>query len=180
MTLLAKTFDQADIAYVVIGGQAVVQHGYSRATLDVDVSLAVGLDGIRSMIDLLDGIGFDPRFAQDDQALVLSQAYFAVHREIEIEADFTFVDAPYLGVAIQRAEAHPIEGYPVRFLCIEDLLIHKVLASRKQDVADIEQLLMLHDKINHQEIERWLESFEHLTETDLVDQYRHLRREADR
>lgn len=180
MALLAKAFDQSDIAYVVIGGQAVVQHGYSRATLDVDITLAVGSDGIRPMIDLLDSIGLDPRFAQDDQALMLSQAYFAVHREIGIEADFTFVDAPYLSVAIQRAEVHPIEKYPVRFLCIEDLLIHKVLASRKQDLADVDQLLMLHNMIDHQEVERWLESFEELVETDLVKQYQDLRRGVER
>ena len=110
----------------------------------------------------------------------MSQAYFAIHRDIGIEADFTFVDAPYLNVAIQRADAHTIEGYPVRFLCLEDLLIHKVLASRKQDLADAEQLLIRHDKIDHQEVERWLMSFAELVETDLVKQYRDLRRGVER
>ena len=180
MTLLAKAFDQAKAAYVVIGGQAVVQHGYSRATLDVDVSLAISTDGIRPIIDLLDSLGFDARFPQDDQTLALSQAYFAIHREIGIEADFTFVDAPYLNAAIQRAAVHPIEDYPVRFLCLEDLLIHKVLASRKQDIANAEQLLMLHEQIDHQEVERWLASFEELVETDLVKQYQALRRGVER
>lgn len=180
MALLAKAFDQAQTAYVVIGGQAVVQHGYSRATLDVDISLAISTDGIRPIINLLDSLGFEARFPQDDPTLALSQAYFANHREIGIEADFTFVDAPYLNVAIQRADVYTIEGYPVRFLSLEDLLIHKVLASRKQDLADAEQLLMLNERIDHQEVERWLASFEELVETDLVRQYQDLRRGVER
>ncbi|MGB0766852.1 MAG: DUF6036 family nucleotidyltransferase [Phycisphaeraceae bacterium] len=180
MAMLAKAFDQSNTPYVVIGGQAVVQHGYSRATLDVDVSLAISTDGIRPIINLLDGLGFEARFAQDETTLAVSQAYFAIHRGIGIEADFTFVDAPYLNVAIQRADVHTIEGYPVRFLCLEDLLIHKVLASRKQDLADVEQLLILNNKIDHDEVEHWLASFEPLVEADLVKNYRDLRRGLER
>jgi len=49
MALVAKALDQTDTAYVMIGGQAVVQHGYSRVTLVVDISLAVSTDGIRTI-----------------------------------------------------------------------------------------------------------------------------------
>ncbi len=179
MAMLAESFDHAGLPYVVIGGQAVIQHGYGRSTVDVDFTIAVGFDRFQTVVDHLSELGIGPRYEQSQETIRLNQIFFGYHAQLEVRADFSFVDAPYLVLAISRAAVHPIEGYPVRFLSLEDLFIHKVLASRKQDLADVDQLLRINAEVDHDEVERWLREYEPLVEKPLVDQYRALRRQAE-
>jgi len=179
MARLARSLDDAGLPYVVIDGQAVIQHGYSRSTLDVGFTIPVGFDRFTDVVQHLNASGIQPRFEQDEQAILLSQIYFGYHAGLEVRADFSFVDAPYLKLAIQRATLHEIENQLVRFLSLEDLLIHKMLASRKQDIADVDQLLKLHNDVDHAEVQRWLGEYEPLVEKPLIAQYRELRQQAE-
>lgn len=179
MAMVAKSLDEAELPYVVIGGQAVIQHGYGRSTHDVDITVSIGFERFEEAVQHFKQWGIEPRFEQDAQAIRLSQVYFGYHTELQVRVDFSFVDAPYLKRAIQRATCQDIEGYPVQFLSLEDLIVHKVVASRQLDLGDVEQLLKLHNDIDHKEVEHWLVEYEPLIEKDLIGCYRELRRQAE-
>jgi hypothetical protein len=45
---------------MVIGGQAVLLHGEPRATLDIDITLGVGVEAFGRVLDAAGKIGLDP------------------------------------------------------------------------------------------------------------------------
>ena len=49
-----------DIDYAVVGGMALVAHGYIRTTVDVDILL--NQDGLKRAHDALEGLGYRPPF----------------------------------------------------------------------------------------------------------------------
>lgn len=53
LTRLARTLDRAGIAYMVIGGQAVLLYGEPRLTKDIDLTVGAGLDRLDEMVDLV-------------------------------------------------------------------------------------------------------------------------------
>jgi hypothetical protein len=47
-----------NVRYIVIGGYAVVYHGYVRSTNDIDIWIDLGNDNIKNVLKTLDDFGF--------------------------------------------------------------------------------------------------------------------------
>ena len=62
---------QANVRYIIVGGLAVIAHGYLRATRDADIVLELVPENIHAAFDALDVIGFKP-------TLPVTAAQFAV------------------------------------------------------------------------------------------------------
>ncbi len=129
---------------VVIGGAAVIHHGYRRTTDDRDV---LGSD--REARDF----GFHLELHEDWERLEI-RAYAFLCRPTGLIVDFLVgrdlgnLGDPYYYPEPNEVETHgEIEGLPV--IGLHDLLFFKLIAGRMQDLADIMQLVKLHlDKID--------------------------------
>lgn len=150
---LFKSLNDAGVRYVVVGGLAVVLHGYARLTADVD--LVVDLDPVQagSAIDALTGLGLRPRvpvnprdfadasiretWIRDRGMQVFS--LFDPANPMRVVDLFVTHSVPFEGLW-SRAEVFDLASTTVRVASIPDLIHLKRLAGRAQDQTDIEHL----------------------------------------
>src|SRR5438445_13824117 len=62
-TDLQRIFDAlaaANVRYIVVGGVAVVLHGYPRLTADLDLVVALQPDNVRAALSALAALGYRP------------------------------------------------------------------------------------------------------------------------
>lgn len=143
---LIRQLKRHDIPHVVIGGWAVIAHGYIRATRDVDVLVpdtpqvrrAVGVALAEIDARTLSGVALPPTAAVPEQGWQLDTAYGRIDVLLEgvPPLDFESVQATAL-------EAD-LDGEPVLIADLAHLTGFKRLAGRPQDKADLAELAELH------------------------------------
>jgi hypothetical protein len=150
---LFEALNRADVRYVVVGGVATVLHGFARLTADVDLVVDLAPIEARKAIETLVGLGLRPRPPVDPSAFADSAVRESWIRDKGMrvfsmwdptqpmrEVDL-FVEHPidFEGLFV-RAEIVSLDATTVRVASIPDLIALKRLASRPQDLADIEAL----------------------------------------
>lgn len=180
--LLRKLSDgltAAGIPYMVIGGQAVLLHGQPRATLDIDIALGVDVEAFVRVLDAAGAIGLEP-IPEDAEAFARRTMVLpAKDGDSGIRVDFIFSSLPYERQAIVRATVVPIEGVPVRFASVEDLVIHKMFAGRPRDIEDVRGVLIRHPECDREYVERWLAEFERTMDIPYGEQFRKIVADAN-
>jgi predicted nucleotidyltransferase len=150
--LLARLSD-AKVDFVVIGGLAVIAHGHTRATLDLDVCYARSPENVRKMVAALALI--HPRLRGAPPEL----PFFWDERTVRNGLNFTLVtdegDLDLLGevtglgsyddIALRAVDLE-LHGAHVRLLSLEDLMRSKAAAGRAKDLVDLEALRVLAGK----------------------------------
>lgn len=132
----------AGVDYVVIGGWAVIAHGYVRATRDVDV-LVADTPAIRGGVTAalaalhatrLDGTVLTAQMAMPDQGWQVDTHLGRV--------DVLLEGPPPLDLVSVKADAQPhvIDGTAVLISGLAHLVAFKRLADRITDRADLEEL----------------------------------------
>lgn len=179
LSRLAQGLDDASIPYMIIGGQAVLVYGRPRLTRDVDVTLGVDADKFRTVEGVCRKLGLrilpdnPEEFAQQTRVLPAEDA------DLKIRVDFIFSFTPYEAQALNRAKEVIMAGYPVRFASCEDIIIHKMVASRAIDEEDVKSILVRNkDSIDIAYVRKWLDQFAEMPEyakvlakfTSLLDQ----------
>lgn len=145
--------EQANVLYLVVGGVAVVLHGYLRTTLDLDLVLQFDRDNLERALKAFGDLGFLPQ-----APLPLSSFADAKNRETwSREKNMTvfslwqpehpgfavdlFVREPFdFDAVYRRALRVPLQGVQVTVVSRKDLLEMKRATGRAQDLADIEAL----------------------------------------
>jgi hypothetical protein len=142
-----------EVRYVVVGGLAVVLHGHARLTADVDLIVDLEPGEARKAMLALEALGLRPRapvravdFADPDvrrswiedkgmRVFSLWDPHDPL-REVDV-----FVEHPIAFEELHaRAEVVRIGATRVRIASIADLIRLKRVASRPEDLADIEAL----------------------------------------
>lgn len=129
---------------MLIGGLAVVARGVARTTRDVDATLPGDAVALPDLLASLAAVGIVPRvqdaaaFARRTQVLLLR------HAGTGIDVDLTLAFAPFELEAIARADEVSIGRTRMRIARPEDLVVYKVVGGRPIDLADIDELLVLH------------------------------------
>jgi predicted nucleotidyltransferase len=146
----------ADVRYVVVGGVAVVLHGYLRATADLDLIIDLEPANIEAALRVFDRFRFKPRapvslhtFANAEERRRWVEEknlqVFSLWRSDApgFEVDL-FVEAPLpFENLYERAASAQIGHATVRVASIDDLIAMKRTAGRRRDREDIEALLRL-------------------------------------
>jgi len=145
--------DRTGVRYLVVGGVAVVLHGFMRATADLDLFVDFEDANIRSFIGAMKDLGFKPKapvaiddFASSDQRgkwrREKGMTVFSVYRPSHPhELVDIFVDEPTpFGAAFNRRKEISIESAKVSLISIPDLIALKKQAGRPQDLEDIKGL----------------------------------------
>lgn len=139
--------------YVVVGGMAVVLHGYARLTADIDLAVDLSPGEATKVVAALTRIGMIPRapvaardFANAEKRRMWIEekgmrvfSMYDPHRPL-VEVDL-FVDPPIpFDELMSRADSFTIEGRTVRVASIPDLIAMKRAAGRPTDEEDIAAL----------------------------------------
>jgi len=144
------------VRYLIVGGVAVVLHGYLRATADLDLVLDLDPQGLSNAVDLLDRLGFRPRAPVPIRAFAdeAERRRWVTEKNLQVfslwhskmpgfEVDL-FVEPPFdFAEAYARAAWAPLGSQNVPVAAIEDLIAMKRRAGRPRDQEDIEALIAL-------------------------------------
>lgn len=157
---IARALDAAGAPFLVVGGLAVVAHGYGRSTQDLDIVVRLQPEPVRAAFLALEGLGYRPRvpvtaeaFADPRQRAewirgkrmtVLgfhSDRYRDTPVDVFVSEPFDFDEEYRLALVEDVAP-----GVPVRIVRLETLLRLKREAGRPQDLADLAELRLLHGR----------------------------------
>jgi hypothetical protein len=131
------------LPHVVIGGFAVIAHGYFRATKDSDLLVPDGPDVDEAILRFLDRI--DATRFSDDKVLTADDVAGAYH--LRVDSRHGVIDVMRGGLppldyetVADRAIERSWRGNPVRVASLRSLVGFKRLAGRGQDRVDLEKL----------------------------------------
>jgi predicted nucleotidyltransferase len=155
---IARGLNSAGVPFVLVGGIAVVAHGYGRNTQDVDIVIRLRPDVIHAAFAALAALGFRPivpitaeAFADPAQragwiaekGMTVLSFHSDRHRHTPVDVfvaePFDF-DAEYAVAMLY--ELAP--GVLVRVVRLETLIRLKQSVGRPQDLADVAELRRLH------------------------------------
>lgn len=157
--------------YAVIGGIAVAQWGFPRATNDVDLKVLVpntDYDGVRAALLR--------RFPERARPKAPVNPFIVAVTIDKVIVDFLLTLPGYEEQIIERAMRRDLDGIAAWVCSIEDLIIQKVVADRDKDWLDLEALLREQlGKLDEAFIENWLAQFvEALEKPEILTKYRQL------
>ena len=151
---IVQALNEAPVRYLVVGGLAVVIHGYLRYTADVDLVLEPDPGARRRALMALGALGYQPRvpvpiesFADAatikrwsaEKGMLVFKHYSEAHRETEVDL---MIDTPFdFESAYARARRDEIRpGLEITALPRRELMEMKRAAGRPKDLDDIESL----------------------------------------
>lgn len=131
----------------VMGGLALAAWKRPRSTLDVDLLTSLADSEAPRIADALVAAGLVKRHPEPFRPLgtlkLIEFTYEPPGAFVAIHVDILFSDAEYYQQALARRVPHEIapSGIQVDVLSCEDLVIHKLMAGRAIDRADVVALL---------------------------------------
>ena len=159
---VSQFFLEHNIPYVVIGGLAVQEWGGARLTVDADFTIAAPLEGSAGLVQLIT-TQFPSRIS-DPQALAQRARMILIKASNGVEVDISLGLPGYEDELFRRASEIEIDtGKTIRMCSAEDLIIHKAVAGRPQDVVDVETVVLRQGaRLDIGYIRRWLGEFSDL------------------
>ena len=154
---VVKALNDAEVEYLIVGGVAVVAHGYERLTKDLDLVIGLERENILRGLRALMAAGYNMRipvtpeqFANPalreswrrDKNMIVLQLWSDLHRRTPVDV---FVYEPFdFAKEMKRALRVPVFGNELAsVVSYKTLLQLKKSAGRSQDLADIEKLRKL-------------------------------------
>lgn len=131
-----------NVDFILVGGYAVIYHGYVRATGDMDVWLRPTNENKSRLLEVFRKLQFDP-----DGIRIIGEMDFSgvvvFHIGDEPERiDFlSKIQGLNFEDAYRQAQFLTINNHQVPILHLNDLIASKLLANRPKDRADIDHLL---------------------------------------
>lgn len=160
------------VPYAIIGGMAVQHWGEARYTKDVDLTVLVPIENEEDFLRKLE-TRLPPRRDGAIEFALRHRIYIAQTAAgfpVDISLGVPGYEEQMLANAIDYVTQ---AGKTVRLCSAEDLIIHKSVAGRPQDVRDIEGIIIRQGgKLDRGYIRYWLRIFSDLLETDdVIDRF---------
>ncbi len=136
---LLRSLNDAGAKYLVVGGYAVMEYSEPRYTKDLDVCVGTDPLNARRVLEALVEFGApvaDLTESDFTEPEVFVQIGVAPVR-VDILTSITGVD---FNAAWSRRQVRPVDGLPVPFISIEDLIAAKTASGRRRDKADVAAL----------------------------------------
>lgn len=162
---LHQFFQKHNITYTIIGGIAVHSWGDQRFTKDIDITIAASLEeGSKPLVKVITD-QFHSR-SNDPFELALQSRMILVTASNGVQVDISLALPGYEDQMFARAVSYSLDADKIIRLCSpEDLIIHKAVAGRPQDIFDIEGIIYRQGKkLDLDYIRNWLGQFADIME----------------
>ncbi len=182
MKAVAKKLDDAGIRYAVVGGLAAAIHGQVRMTTDVDMKIEcdpLSEAEVRSVIKLFSDDQFAPFVADPEELAKLSHLIPVKHKASGTKIDLMLAVSDYDRQLFDRLTVEEADGFPIRYVDVENLIILKILAWRGRDIDDIQMIILKNSDLDEKYIRRWLKEFEELFEERLIQRWEQVKKDAE-
>lgn len=141
------------VDYLLIGGLAVSLHGVERATMDIDITVAMQPDNLSHLLACVKDLGLKPVAPIPLESLNDIALLKQLHREKNMQA-FSMRTDELAGVTVdvllftaidfedmhQRTQYFDVGNVSIPVASIDDLIALKQAAGRAIDLSDIEHL----------------------------------------
>lgn len=144
-----RALNDADVRYLIVGGLAVVAHGYVRFTQDIDLVIELERENVLRAMNALTAIGYRPlipveaaQFAdatlrqqwRDDKGMIVFQMLNPERESTRIDI---FVTEPFVFEdEFKKSKWHKWGELQAPVIRIETLIAMKQATNRPQDLAD--------------------------------------------
>lgn len=137
---LLKSLKEHKVKFVIIGATAFPVHGYSRATLDIDIFITPEISNAKKTLSALKDFGYDVSDIAVDELLTKK----ILIRQYLVETDIH----PYVkGVSFDEVWKNKVKAKFgdtfVWFASLDDLIKMKRAAGRPKDLEDLKYLQRL-------------------------------------
>lgn len=150
---VARTLNDAGVEYLVVGGVAVVLHGYLKHTQDLDPVLRMSRDNVFAAIDGLSSLGYVPTAPVDPRGLAdpsvrsrwiaengMTVLSLASPRHPGLVVDLFAAEPFDLDRELKDRVIADLDGIELPIVSIEALIRMKEQVGRASDRADVEHL----------------------------------------
>jgi len=138
---ICSLLNKHHVEYLVIGGVAVIFHGYTRGTADLDFCYRPSGDNFIKIIKAFKEYGIDVSdlesavFDPDKTFLRFPTAGFRTEFLPTIAGNMTFLEAK------ENAESIELDGERIPIIGFDHLLENKTVTKRLKDQSDVEELV---------------------------------------
>ena len=150
---LFAALNRHKVDYLLIGGLAVSLHGVERATMDVDITVAMNPGNLTALIDTAKELKLTPVLPVPLESLSDIELMRDWHAQRHLEA-FALRTPDLAGVTIDvllfppvdfagmtaRAVEFDVAGTWIKVVSIDDLIALKSAVGRPIDISDVEHL----------------------------------------
>lgn len=154
--------------YAIIGGMAVQEWGDPRFTKDIDLTILAPLEDLEGTIETI--LSHFTSRVDDPLDLAIRSRMIVVQATNGYPIDMSLGVPGYEEEVMRRSVSYKLaSGKEVRLCSAEDLIIHKAVAGRPQDIRDIEGVIFRQRReLDHKYIHHWLTIFSDILETSEV------------
>ena len=139
-TEFIQALNDNDVEYVLVGGLAVILHGYVRGTGDMDVWVNKTKENYLKLTKAYRQFGMPLFDMTESNFLGTEYDVFGIGvQPVKIEV-MTSVKGLEFNETFSMAQFYDEDGLKIRFIHINHLLLAKKAAGRFRDLDDIEQL----------------------------------------
>lgn len=175
---MAGEFERRAIAYMLIGGQAVLLYGEPRLTADVDVTVGVPPEQLPTVLDVVRTLGWQV-LVQNPHDFVRRTLVLPCRDEATgIRIDIIFAQSTYEQQALQRVRRVPMGDVQVCFASVEDVVIQKLVAGRPRDIEDARRIWLKNPHMDEEYIRHWLQQFEEALSEPFLARFEEIQRES--
>ncbi len=159
MLKVVKLLQDNNLDYAIIGGIAVSVWSRPRATVDVDVLIAMKSKNFKKLIDIL---GSEKFLTHDEimefRRMKFLRALYPVGDDF-ITVDFVFSDEDFFMNVINRGREIDFEGKKIKIATPEDIILLKLMSGREHDFIDAKNIAEV-QKIDKNYIKNWAEKLQ--------------------
>ena len=138
--ILQKMFDKK-VDFMLVGGHAVIYHGYNRLTGDMDIWLKPDNDNKKLLLEALTEIGFDDRGIAIINSWDFTKPQIFHIGKVPDKTEFmTYISGVEYDIAKPNAVLAILDGVSMHIIHPNNLIENKKASGRLKDLADVEYL----------------------------------------
>ena len=140
--------------WAVVGGHAANLYRHdARATVDTDILVSLDRRTMEEVREMLSQGGWAVR-SMPEGGWLLRVAH-PRYGSLDVIASET----EYQRAALARAKVTKFGDIPLRALAVEDVIIHKLIAGRYKDEADVDDILRANPVFDRTYLSKWLDEW---------------------
>ena len=131
----------SSVDFLLVGGYAVIYHGYVRSTGDMDVWLKPDNENKLKLLSVLEKHLTDKSGIEKVKKLDFAEVIvFHIGKEPEKIEFLTKIGGVNFDEVFSHKALLPIRNYQIPVLHLNDLIANKLMSGRLKDKADVEEL----------------------------------------